>query len=343
MEQHALSDEHTADREVTQPNSEIELQPDASLTPFVREHEGGNKALQLHVEGMHCARCIWAIESALQKEEGVQLARVNLSTKRLTIEWQGDAARADAFAAIVEGLGYKVAPLSQRDAKPLKEESQLLRAMAVAGFAMGNLMLISVSLWSSDGELMGMATRDLMHWLSALIALPAIAYAGRPFFASALAVLRHGRTNMDVPISLALLLATGMSLHETAVSGEHAYFDSAVMLMFFLLIGRYLDARARGKAREHASELLEMLQGSATVLEESCCGKITSKTVLISELKAGDVVHIAAGAKVPTDVRVLEGRSEVDTALVTGESVPRTANEGDTLYGGTINLNAPLK
>lgn len=334
MEQNALSEPQAIASEV----APIQAYESAQLLPYVRRLEEHICQLQLHVSGMHCARCIWAIESALQKQPDVTMARVNLSTARLTIEWRGEAERADALAKVVESLGYKTTPIASAEKQNQSEETALLRAMAVAGFAMGNIMLVSVALWSSSGDVMGLAVRELMHWISALIALPAIAYAGRPFFRSAYAVLSHGRTNMDVPISLALLLATGMSVHETIVGGEHAYFDSAVMLMFFLLIGRWLDARARGKARSHAAELLEMLKGTATLVQE---GK-ANKTILISDLNADDVVRVAAGDKVPTDVQVLEGASEIDTSLVTGESLPRAARVGDKLFGGTINLNSPL-
>ena len=121
--------------------------------------------------------------------------------------------------------------------------------MAVAGFSAGNVMLLSVSIWAGHSQGMGPATRDLLHWFSALIALPAIAYAGRPFFRSAWRALKSRRTNMDVPISIGVTLATGMSLAETIRGAEHAYFDSAITLLFFLLIGRYLDyAGARPRA-----------------------------------------------------------------------------------------------
>lgn len=310
------------------------------LSPYVRPVAGDASAfeMQLHVAGMHCARCIWAIESALKQQSDILEARVNLSTARLSVSWRGDAARADALASLVESLGYKITPVADAPKITASEDAFLLRCMAVSGFAMGNIMMISVALWSSDTELMGMATRELMHWISAAIALPAIAYAGRPFFRSAFAVLKHGRTNMDVPISLALTLAFGMSVFETLRSSEHVYFDSAVMLMFFLLIGRWLDARARGKARQHASDLLELLQGTASVLQAD--GSL--QTVLISQLMAGDVVRIAAGEKIPTDAVLIEGSSEIDTALVTGESAPRSAEVGDTLYGGTLNLTTPI-
>lgn len=291
-----------------------------------------------YVEGIRCARCIHAIESALQSEQAVTSARVNMSTNRLALSWEGDGELVTHFTQLIESLGYKVRPFEVTNSgSENKENISLLICMAVAGFAMGNIMLISVVLWSSEQSVMGIATRDLMHWISALIALPTIAFAGRPFFSSALSVLRKGHTNMDVPISLALILASGMSVSETIQHGEHAYFDSAVMLLFFLLIGRWLDARARGKARANAETLLNLMQGMATVIEGN-----TQRSVAIAKLCEGMNIRIAMGEKVPTDCIVLEGSSDIDTSLVTGETLPRAVHAGKTIYGGTINLSAPL-
>ena len=128
---------------------------------------------------------------------------------------------------------------------------------------MMNVMLLSVSVWSgAEG-----VTRDLFHWLSAVIALPVVAYSGRPFFSSAFNALRHRRTNMDVPISIGVLLATGLSVYETIRGGEHAYFDGAVMLLFFLLAGRALDATMRGRTRAGVSALLGRMGRSASVVQ----------------------------------------------------------------------------
>jgi len=314
----------------------LQTPPVARYTAFVKPRAAGGHELTLHVSGMRCAKCIWAIESALQKEAGVIEARVNLSTARLFIAWQGSASAAEAYAALVEKLGYAVSPIT-RDATAPKEESFLLRCLVVAGFAMGNIMLVSVALWSSDQTGMGTATRELLHWLSALIALPAVAYAGRPFFRSAWSVLRHGRTNMDVPISLGLILACAMSVFETWHARTHTYFDSAVMLMFFLLIGRWFDMRAREKARAGATRLLEMMQGTAMVLEHG-----RGVCVAIADVKPGQRILVAAGEKIPTDARIIEGCSDIDTSLVTGETLPSTAAVGDVVFGGTINLSAAL-
>lgn len=334
MGQKVLSDKETSCCEVN--NGTDVKKSGGKFLPFVQQKDGKNH-LTLHVDGIHCARCIWAIESNLQKQQGIEIARVNMSTSRLTLVWTGCPKKADSFAQIVGSLGYGVTPLMGTTPTKSSEATQLQRAMAIAGFAMGNIMLLSVTLWSSDINVMGFATRELLHWVSALIALPTIAYSGRPFFRSAYKVLKQGHTNMDVPISLALLLASGMSLFETMNGGEHAYFDSAVMLLFFLLVGRWLDAKARGKAHQQATELLELLHGTATLIKDG-----GQQTVLIKDLQAGDLVLVAAGEKIPSDSEIISGCSEVDTSAITGESAPRLYSEGEKVFGGTMNISAPL-
>lgn len=264
-------------------------------------------SLTLGVEGIHCASCIRLIENALAAGEGVSQARVNMSTERMTVRWHGPKERADALASSVTKLGYKLHALTDEAAPQTDQEKRLLRAIAVSGFAAANMMLLSMGLWASTTETMGMATRELMHWISALIAMPTVVYAGQPFFSSALGVLKERHTNMDVPISLAVILATAMSLFETMNKGEHVYFDSAVMLLFFLLIGRYLDARAKGKARTSAVQLLGRLQGFATVEE-------AGKTVQMPmrDLREGMMVRVAMGENIPADGVVVSGASSAD-------------------------------
>ncbi|MDX1541746.1 MAG: copper-translocating P-type ATPase, partial [Geminicoccaceae bacterium] len=202
-----------------------------------------------------------------------------------------------------------------------------------------NVMLLSVAVWAGHAQDMGPATRSLMHGFTALIALPAIAYAGRPFFASALRALRRGRTNMDVPISLALILVGAMSLFEALSHGEHVYFDSAVMLLFFLLIGRYLDRRARGQARSAAERLMALERGVVTVLDEAG----VCRTLPVTEVAAGAIVLVGVGERIGVDGTVLAGASELDTSLITGESVPARVTPGTAVFAGTVNLGRPLR
>ena len=191
---------------------------------FARNLEDGFFSLDLLIEGLECGACVWLIESLLARNPAVVAARVNLSTRRLALKWRGTAADANTHAGLVAALGY--VPLPYRASDALKQEDkrarELLRSLGVAGFAAANVMLLSVAVWSGHDGSMGEATRTLFHWLSAAIALPAIAYAGRPFFRSAFAALRAGRTNMDVPISIGVTLACVVSLHETWIGAEHA-------------------------------------------------------------------------------------------------------------------------
>ncbi len=306
---------------------------------LVDQEDDRRSSLSLLIGGVHCALCIQKIESALIANPAVQNARLNFSTGRLNVIWAGAHDLANEFVQAIINLGYTVQPFNPDMAKNAQDQQNrfLLLCLGIAGFAMGNIMLLSVGLWITSVETMGGATRELLHWLSALIAIPAIIFAGRPFFTSAYAALKSGGTNMDVPISVALILATGMSLFETVNGGEHVYFDSAVMLMFFLLIGRYLDFKARRTAKSAATDLLQTLSGFATVIEGD-----KPKRTLIRDLREGMRVMVATGENVPIDGIVENGMSEIDTSLVTGETLPRPVQTGDEVFAGTLNQSAPL-
>lgn len=311
-----------------------------NTAPFVIEDSSGAYNLNLLVEGMHCPSCVAIIEGALKKQPGITQARLNLSTKRLKVEWKGEKKLGDKWVQTISDMGYRAVPFDQEtsETSEAKEEKFLLKCLAVAGFASGNLMLFSIPMWTSDGIEMGAATRNMFQWVQALIAMPAILYCGIPFYHSAWKALRKGHTNMDVPISVAVILATFMSLFETITHGQHAYFDSSVMLLFFLLIGRYLDARAKGKARGAAHDLLKMMTGFATLQHPG--GK--QETIPLSEIKEGMVLSVAAGEKIGADGEVIKGASEIDTSLITGETMPQKVGVGAKLFAGTINISGPL-
>lgn len=324
------------------PPAAVAAEPRVESTPFVRvDPKSGHHRLDLVVEGVHCAACIRRIERALAKLPGVEEARVNLTTRRLAVAFRGDPTLADRIVATVEGLGYRAVPFdpSRLEGADAAAEKELLLCLAVAGFAAGNVMLLAVSVWSGHFVGMGEATRTFLHWFQALIALPAIAFAGRPFFRSALAALRHGRTNMDVPISLAVILAPTVSLVETIRAGEHAYFDSAVTLLFFLLIGRYLDRRARGAAREAVTRLLALRAQAVNRIEPDG----TIRPVRPESLEAGQRILVATGERIGVDGEVVQGRSELDTSLVTGETIPQPVAPGSRVFAGTLVLGPPLE
>ena len=286
------------------------------------------------VEGMRCAACIARIERGLPEVDGIASARVNLSARRVRVDHRpglDDETIIDAFKAV----GFDAHPYAGEEVESAKskETRQLLKALAVAAFATMNIMLLSISVWSGAGGI----TRQLFHLLSALIAIPAVAYAGMPFFKSALGAIRLKRTNMDVPISIGVILATAMSLYETVTGGEHAYFDGAVMLLFFLLAGRVLDSMMRARAEGAVTALMKRIPREAMVLRG---GQAVREAVAL--LMPGDLVLVAAGERIPADGKVREGHSEVDRSLVTGESLPEAVDKGDDVLAGTVNLGAPL-
>ncbi len=297
----------------------------------------GLSRIELIVPGIHCAACMSTIETALKVLPGVTAARVNLTARRVAITWRDGEAEPQAFIERLAKLGYPARPFDPRETGFLQDDREgkaLLRALAVAGFAASNVMLLSVSVWSGADA----ATRDLFHWLSALIALPAVVYAGRPFFSSAFAALQHGRVNMDVPISLGVLLASFMSLFETINSREHAFFDAAVTLLFFLLVGRYLDHLMRARARGAISQLMTLTPAVATVVEVNGL----RRQVPSGALRSGMTMAVAAGERLAADGRIAGGASDIDRSIMTGESAPEAVAPGSSVQAGMLNLTGPL-
>ncbi|MDA1099284.1 MAG: heavy metal translocating P-type ATPase [Proteobacteria bacterium] len=324
------------------PEADIPADAPIDVGAYIRTDRAGIASLNLAVENLHCGGCVRRIEDALAAKDAVTSARVNLTTRRLALQWRADQARAGELLGAVSALGYRLVPFDPellRDGAA-HEDQVLLRAMAVAGFAAANVMLLSVAVWAGEasGD-MGPALRDLLHWISALVALPAVAYAGRPFFRSAWGALRLGVMNMDLPISLAVLLAAATSLHETINHGQHTYFDASVGLLFFLLIGRYLDRRARSKARSAAEQLL--LLGAVAARVVGADGQV--RALPIGAVNAGMTVRVAPGDRVPVDGCVSFGQGAVDASLISGESEPRSVKIGDWVHAGIMNLSHPLE
>ena len=277
------------------------------------------------------------IEGNLAAINGVKSARVNLTGRRVAVTFSEGALEPQMLIDRLGAMGYAARPFDPRETGVLKDEREsktLLKALAVAGFAAGNVMLLSVSVWSGAES----ATRDLFHWLSAMIALPAVAYAGRPFFASALNALRLGRVNMDVPISLGVLLALAMSLFETVNRQEHTYFDASVTLLFFLLAGRYLDQLMRVRARSAIAQLVSLSAEGATVVGSDGLRRY----IAARDLQAGMKVAVAAGGRLPADGRIIDGVSDMDRSLLTGETAPETVKPGSQVNAGELNLTAPV-
>ena len=295
-----------------------------------------NAPIILSLPTVHCQGCISAVERELAAMPGVNAARVNLTLKRATVEASPEIQPED-LAKRLGDIGFEAHELDAAALQATGTDAvgrNLLICLAIAGFAAMNVMLLSVSVWSGAQG----ATRDMFHWISAVIAFPAVAFAARPFFRNAWSALSSGRLNMDVPITLAILLALATSLWETMLSGAHAYFDAALMLTFFLLVGRYLEHRTRVAARSAAAELAALEVSRARVLVD---GKEFDRP--LAEVSAGELIRVVPGGRVPVDGVIVAGESEIDRSLLTGETVPDPVASGQEVCAGEVNLTGSLK
>lgn len=307
---------------------------------FIRALPNGDATMELVVDGVHCGGCIRRIERTLKELNGITDARLNFTNRRLTLVWKDTLFDPNRAIRSLEKMGYQANPfrLQSSEDKEAIQSRFLIRCLAVAGFAAMNIMLLSVSVWSGNATDITPEARDLFHWLSAAIALPAAAYAGQPFFRSAFNALKVRQVNMDVPISLGILLALGMSLYETMHHAEHAYFDSAIMLIFFLLCGRVLDQVMRRRTRAVAGNLSALKAQNAHQLLDS--GELVQLPA--AALRVDDRILVRAGERIPADGIIIGGHSHLDQSLITGETAPHDVHPGQRVYAGSINLDGAL-
>src|SRR3954451_19650240 len=315
------------------------MQATRDFSHYVRNAGSGVSHIDLAVEGVSCAGCMSKIERGLSSIQDVTLARVNLTDRRVALEWKEGALDPARFIDRLAELGYKAYPFETVRAEAVEAENSrfLLRCLGVAAFATMNVMMLSIPVWSG-GDMLS-AQRDFFHWLSALIALPAAAYAGQPFFRSAFRALRTGNVNMDVPISIGVTLALAMSVVETLYHAEHAYFDAAIMLLTFLLVGRYLDQNRRRRPRALAGNLAALRPETATkfISEDEI------SEVPVAAIKPGDIVLLRPGERCAVDGTVIEGRSEIDQSLITGETLYANVERGSAVYAGSLNVSGTLR
>ncbi|MGE0180653.1 MAG: heavy metal translocating P-type ATPase [Parvularculaceae bacterium] len=295
--------------------------------------KNGQMQSELSVPGMKCAGCINKIEKGLSTLPGVVSARVNLSTKRVSVVWN----KSDHTPPLIDalnGLGFAAHLSSVQGRTEDNELRRLIRALAVAGFGAGNIMMLSVGVWAGAGE----EARALFHWLSAAIALPVLIFSGRIFFSSAWTALRARSTNMDVPISVGILLTFALSLYDTAAGCPHAYFDAATSLLFFLLIGRTLDHVMRARAHNAISALQNLAPRGATVVHADGSTEYRS----IDNIKPGMLLRIAAGGRFPVDAVIVDGRTDIDVSVTNGESSLQIVKAGDSVVAGALSMTGSI-
>lgn len=299
-----------------------------------------SQQLLLHVPGMHCAGCITKIETRLSAEAAIASIKTNLADKIVEVAFDAQALSDNSILQLLKECGFSAhvvnADKYYTDVRGLhkREMRSLLMALAVSGFAMGGMMLLSVSVWgSADG-----ATERLFHLLSALIATPAVFYCGRIFFVQAIRSIVARHWSMDVPISIAVLLAYGKSMYELWLGGGETWFDASVMLLFFLLIGRVLDFGLRAKSQNIANLLLSYLESPVEIVGVDAV--ITHKNA--TEVAIGDCVRVAAGARLAVDGLLLDRRAHLDSSALSGESLPRIYHQGEQVHAGFVNMGSEI-
>ena len=309
---------------------------------FLRPSESGGRSLELLVKGARCAACLSKIETEVRALPAVESARLNLTTGKLTVGFAPGAGDPSLVLERLDGLGYPATLYDPGKAAAARdaEGRKLTLALGVAAFGAGNAMMFSVPIWAGlFGQELGPATRTLMMWMSGVIGAPCAVYAGMPFFESAWRSLRSGRANMDVPISIGVILTLVISFIETVLRGRDAYFDAAVTLLFLLLIGRWLDHRLRASARSAAADLLAMQAPSATLVAEGGA----ERRIPLSEVAPGDELIVRPGERIPVDAVIAAGVSELDKSMLTGETLPVRVAAGEPCQAGALNLGGVLR
>ncbi len=337
---HRTAPARTAEELVPVALRRMELYDQASLQQsFVQVDAGMVRQASLILEGITCAACVWLNEHQVGRLPGVLEFHVNYATHRARVRWDETRIHLSDILKAIAAIGYVAHPFDpgRQEALQKQERSRALRRLAVAGLGAMQVMMIAVALYAGDDSGMDLDMRSFMRWVSLVITVPVLAYSGQVFFRSAWRDLRRGRLGMDVPVSLALAGAFFASAWSTLTGTGQVYFDSVTMFVFFLLASRFLEMGARHRAGQAAEELVRLLPATATRLTED-----GEQAVAVAELLPGDRVRVRPGETVPADGVVLEGASSLDESLLTGESLPRARTLGDTLVGGTLNVESPL-
>jgi Cu2+-exporting ATPase len=311
------------------------------LSAFLKPGRAGRTGLDLLVPDARCAGCLSKIEREVAELPGVATARLNLTQKRLTVEFEPGRGDPGAVVERLGRLGYPATPYDPGQARTAhdREGRELILAMAVAAFGVMNTMMFSVPIWAGlFGQELGPATLTLMMWFSGLVGAPCAIYAGMPFFKSAWRSLKARRANMDVPISIGVLLTLAVSFSETLLQGRDVYFDAAVSLLFLLLIGRWLEHRLRARASSAAADLLALQAPTALVILHD----ETRVARPLADVRPGDRLLVRPGERVPVDSRIVAGVSELDNSLLTGETHPAPVAIGGECRAGALNLSGVL-
>ncbi|MCB5191420.1 cadmium-translocating P-type ATPase [Methylobacillus arboreus] len=308
---------------------------------FVHDEAGDLLEASLILEGITCAACIWLNERHLQQLEGVVSASINYSSHRARVRWDDNKIRLSQILAEIRKLGYHAHPFSAQQQEAVREQQrrQDFRRLAIAGLSAAQVMMVAVAFYAGPAQGLEPATEQLLRWFSLVMTVPAMIYSAWPFYQAAWRSIVNRRIGMDVPISLGLITGFIGSVWVTFSGEGIVYYDTLTMLIFFLLATRYLERNAREKSVEAAENLHRLIPALATRLDE----KQQAQMVPLHELKAGDILLVKPGETIAGDGVVTQGTSQVDEALLTGESRPVSKLPGAYVYAGSVNYESPLK
>ncbi|TQV84747.1 cadmium-translocating P-type ATPase [Exilibacterium tricleocarpae] len=310
---------------------------------FVQQLDDGTRRAQLLIEGITCAACVWLIEHYLDGYGAVTGVKVNAHTHRCVVDWQPEAGRLSDLMAALAAIGYRPMPATDDRLQDLqrRESRQALLRLGVAGIGMMQVGMVAIGLYAGGLQGIGETWEHLLRWVSMLIATPVVFYSARPFFSGALRVLRARHLSMDVPVAMAIGGAYAASCWATLFGGGEVYFDSVSMFTFFLLLGRYLEMRARHRNAAASGRLAHLLPLSVRRVRRSEAGEEIAD-VAVKQLQVGDCIRVRAGETFACDGEVLEGRSGAVEAMLTGEAEPVLKQPGDRVSAGTLNTDGSL-
>ncbi|MDQ3371052.1 MAG: heavy metal translocating P-type ATPase metal-binding domain-containing protein, partial [Myxococcota bacterium] len=319
--------------------SYAELDDDAFARVHVRR-SGAHATAALYLEDLRCTACVWLVEAAPRCVPGLVDVRVDMGRGRADVTWDPAACTLSQIAGHLDGVGHPVHPYRglDRDLQRRREDRALLVKLGVAGAAVGNLMLLAIALYAGMFGGMSRADTTFFRWASMLVALPALGFAATPFFRTALGALRSRRLHLDLPLSIGILAGLGWGTGNVLRGVGEIYFDSLAMLVFLLLVARWVVLRHQRRAASAAELLLALTPSRARRL---VAGVVSD--VPIDALQLGDRVRVLAGETIPVDGVVATGASSIDAGLLTGESRPVEVTAGARVHAGTVNLAGPLE
>jgi Cu2+-exporting ATPase len=306
---------------------------------YVRDAGNGLKTVELYLEGVHCAACVWLVEKVPLVVPGVAETTLEIRRSMARVTWDPETTPLSRVARFLDSLGYAPHPFRGVEVRQMRrrEDRSLLIRITVAGACAGNVMMLAVALYG--GMFHGMAAQyeSFFRWTSLVISLPAVLWSAGVFYKGAWGSLKTRALHMDVPITLGIGAGFFWGAWNTIRGTGEIYFDSVTALIFLLLVGRYVQQRRQRSAADAAELLFSLAPSSARVLEDG-----DERTVPLEALVPGMTVQVKAGESVPVDGTVLDGQSSLDGSLLTGESRPVPVTTGDPAHAGTVNLTSPL-